>query len=54
MDLVFQIATVEVDTGSTPSKFERKIISLPRILYPFKLAQETTGKHALIYQEQKL
>lgn len=35
------------------STFERKIISLLRILYPVKLAQENTGKHTFLYEEHK-
>lgn len=36
-----------------PSTFERKMTFLPRILYPVTLAQETSGKHAFLYQEHK-
>lgn len=36
-----------------PSTIERKMTFLPRILYPVTPAQETSGKHAFLYQEHK-
>lgn len=36
-----------------PSTFERKMTFLSRNLYPVILAQETSGKHAFLYQEHK-